>query len=57
MAELCARYGISRKTGYKWLARFEESGRLGQIDDGIWSIHFCHVLLGRVDERDYVIRA
>jgi transposase len=24
MAELCARYGISRKTGYKWLARFDE---------------------------------
>jgi putative transposase len=30
---------------------------LEEIDDGIWSIHFCHVLLGRVDERDYVIRA
>jgi len=26
MAELCARYGISRKSGYKWLAR---SGILG----------------------------
>ena len=25
MAELCARYGISRKTGYKWLARFDEA--------------------------------
>lgn len=23
----------------------------------VWSIHFCHVLLGRVDERDYIIRA
>jgi putative transposase len=30
---------------------------LEEVDDGIWSIHFCHVLLGRVDERDYVIRA
>jgi transposase InsO family protein len=30
---------------------------LEEIDDGIWSIHFCRVLLGRVDERDYVIRA
>src|SRR5256884_8194141 len=29
MAELCARYGISRKTGYKWLARFEDAGRRG----------------------------
>ena len=28
-AELCARYGISRKTGYKWLGRFEDAGRQG----------------------------
>ncbi len=26
---LCARYGISRKTGYKWLDRFAEHGRGG----------------------------
>ena len=30
---------------------------LEELDDGIWSIHFCNVLLGRVDERDYIIRA
>jgi hypothetical protein len=30
---------------------------LEEVDDGIWSIHFCHVLLGRIDERDYIIRA
>jgi putative transposase len=29
---------------------------LEEIDDGVWSIHFCRVLLGRVDERDYIIR-
>ena len=23
VSELCARFGISRKTGYKWLARYE----------------------------------
>lgn len=27
MTELCARYGISRKTGYKWLKRFQGGGR------------------------------
>jgi putative transposase len=32
MTELCARYGISRKTGYKWLARFEAEGRPGLAD-------------------------
>ena len=30
--ELCARYGISRKTGYKWLARFATDGRRGLAD-------------------------
>ena len=30
---------------------------LQEVADGIWSIHFCRVLLGRVDERDYIIRA
>jgi putative transposase len=29
---------------------------LEEVDDGIWSIYFCNVLLGRVDERDYIIR-
>ena len=27
MTELCVRYSISRKTGYKWLERFEAGGR------------------------------
>lgn len=26
VAHLCRRYGISRKTGYKWIARYEEDG-------------------------------
>lgn len=26
MTELCERFGISRKTGYKWLARSHEQG-------------------------------
>jgi hypothetical protein len=28
---------------------------LGEIADGVWSIHFCRVVLGRVDERDDII--
>ncbi len=27
MTELCARYAVSRKTGYKWLARDDAGGR------------------------------
>jgi putative transposase len=29
MSELCARYGISRRTGYKWLERYEADGPAG----------------------------
>jgi putative transposase len=29
MAELCRKYAISRKTGYKWIARFEAGGVAG----------------------------
>jgi len=32
MRELCARYSVSRKTGYKWLARYAEEGRRGLSD-------------------------
>jgi len=32
MSELCARYGVSRRIGYKWLARYEADGRRGLID-------------------------
>lgn len=32
MTELCARFGVSRKTGYKWLGRFEEGGLDGLSD-------------------------
>jgi transposase InsO family protein len=32
VAELCQRYGISRKTGYKWLERFESEGPGGLED-------------------------
>ena len=29
---------------------------LEEVDDGIWSIYFCQVLLARLDERDSVLR-
>jgi putative transposase len=32
MSELCRRFGISRKTAYKWLARFEDRGKEGLVD-------------------------
>ena len=32
MTELCERFGVSRKTGYKWLARYRDGG-LDALDD------------------------
>jgi len=32
MTELCERYGVSRRIGYKWLARFNEDGKRGLVD-------------------------
>ena len=32
MTELCERYGVTRPTGYKWLARHRTGGRAGLAD-------------------------
>lgn len=32
VTELCERFGISRKTGYKWLGRYDALGRTGLVD-------------------------
>lgn len=32
MTELCARYAISRKTGYKWLGRYDDGGRRALVN-------------------------
>ena len=32
MAELCRRYGVSRRTGYKWLPRYQQQGWAGWED-------------------------
>jgi putative transposase len=40
MAELCARYGVSRRVGYKWIERFAEEGRRG-LRDRSRAPHHC----------------
>lgn len=37
--ELCARYHISRKTGYKWLARFQAQGPRGLVERSRRPLH------------------
>ncbi len=33
IAELCRAFGISRKTGYKWIQRFRQSGSDALVED------------------------
>lgn len=40
MTEVCARYGISRRTGYKWLDRYEAAGPAG-LREGSRAPHVC----------------
>jgi putative transposase len=40
MTELCARYGVSRRVGYKWLARYETTGVAGLEDQRRVAAHY-----------------
>ena len=40
VTDLCARYGISRKSGYKWLERYAEGGRAA-LHDRSRAPHHC----------------
>jgi putative transposase len=42
---LCERYGVSRKTGYKWVTRFEEEGKRG-LKDRSRAPHTCPHKIG-----------
>ena len=39
VSELCRRFGVSRKTGYKWLSRYQESGASGLVDQSRRPLH------------------
>jgi len=39
MSELCRRFEVSRKTGYKWLKRYRESGVTGICDQSRRPVH------------------
>jgi putative transposase len=50
MTELCARYGISRPTGYKWLARADDGGRAALADRSRAPHHCPHRIPGPIAE-------
>src|SRR5687768_3809499 len=50
MSELCARYGVSRRIGYKWLARYEADGRRGLVDRSRAPHHCPHKVASQIAE-------
>ena len=51
MAELCRRYGVSRKTGYKWWQRYREQGLAGLPDQSRAPRHHPNQVAEEVEER------
>lgn len=49
-------FRFQRKLLYLANALMDQSIRLEETDDGVWAIYFNTVLIGTVDERDYIIR-
>ena len=56
MAELCRIFGVTRKTGYKWLARYEVDGMEGLKDQSRASRHHPNQLGPDIEERVLEIR-
>ena len=50
MSERCARYGVSRRIGYKWLARYEAEGRRGLADRSRAPHHCPHRISDHIAE-------
>lgn len=50
-SELCAHYSISRKTGYKWLARYQAEGEAGLVNQSRAPKHCPHQVTEAVAEK------
>jgi putative transposase len=57
VAELCRQFGISRKTGYKWLDRFEAEGVAGLLDRSHAALNSPHRLSDAVADAVLGVRA
>lgn len=56
MAELCRRFGISRKTGYKWLLRFLEEGEEGLYERSRAPLHHPNATCSEIEDAIMAIR-
>lgn len=56
MAELCRRFGISRPTGYKWQARYQQQGPAGLLDLGRAPKQHPNAISSEVEEKILQLR-
>jgi transposase InsO family protein len=55
-AAVCRRFGVSRKTGYKWLERYTEIGVAGLLDRSRAPRHHPHAIPEEIAERCIAVR-
>ena len=56
MAELCRQFEVSRKTGYKWLARYDGSDPLCLLDQSRAPLHHANAVPREVEEEILKLR-
>ena len=56
MAALCRRFGVSRKSGYKWLGRYREDGVAGLADRSRAPCHHPQEVSAELAERCLEVR-
>jgi putative transposase len=52
----CRRFGVTRKTGYKWFDRYEEAGVAGLLDQSRAPRHHPHAISEETAERCIAVR-
>ncbi len=55
-AAVCRRFGVSRRVGYKWLARYEEAGVAGLYDHSRAPLHHPQSIVDEIAERCLAVR-
>ena len=55
-AAVCRRFGVSRKTGYKWLERYEEAGVAGLVDRSRAPLNHPQAMTPEIAERCVSVR-
>jgi transposase InsO family protein len=55
-AAVCRRFGVSRKTGYKWLARYQAEGVEGLKDQSRAPLHHAQAITARIAELCVAVR-